>query len=945
MKNLLLLFRTLKNVIFGMSFILIALMPKIAAGQCPNTYVFTQGSGSTPAKITFNFEAGNGVADRDIACDFVRKNGGTGTDPCSGGYIIVNGIRYNYTGNNGGGNSAPIILTYTAATTVTNPPTNYQIAEGIGCGQTSDNGCLSIIFQDRETGQNCTSSNSYFTMILKDNNNCGPYSLVTSGNSVLVFGTASFTTGTYTTQTIKAGIYIFVFKDKNGIEHPFIYNHITQIGTCIRQSNLDIVKSITSYNPCAKAGDLITYSFVVTSDAPIASPYVYDDNIGYINVYTGDTNNDGILQVGEKWTFTATYTITQTDIDRGNVTNYAYARGTDSNGFPIFSDPDDATATLYQYPICLISSTVPADTVGIVYIDPLSTVDFCAPEGMKNYAWTGPFGFTSTQRCITVNDPGTYSVTITNANNCQSTCVLDLGYRQTQGCELVGPITVCPGSTSTYSTTTEINQGFTYNWSLKNNSNSATFTVASDQKSISVTSKTTCNTAYTVLLQIKNPGGRVVQECEVVVSVDDTQAPVFDPAPDAVTVSCIEDVPVMISLAWTDNCDDGGTVLGVDGPLVGGACGGTITRTWNISDACGNPAVTRTQIITVKDEIAPEITCLPNKSTSCPSVPVFDTPVIEDNCDPAPALVFADGDRVPLAYGRYSVTRTWRATDNCGNSSTCSQTITVEPCCNTAYAFRAGSSTCFLDKGFSSWGWTIQINSVGNYTIPLYGGAGGCDISKGQHIGNILVVVTKSGRTFLVTVTYNIFQGYGMNEANLYVGTDMFPLVKKIPTVSPGQYTKYSGALNMAITWSTSVPVSKTPFYLIAHAVVCSVPYVGYQATSTKLLSLSNNPGKLLIDAKATTDMEHGTDQLKVYPNPFTQRLYFDLQWHQTSHAKLEIFDIRGAKLTTLYDNPVEAGQFYRVEYAPEGVAPGMLFYRLVIGSEVINGKVLYQKQ
>jgi hypothetical protein len=60
-------------------------------------------------------------------------------------------------------------------------------------------------------------------------------------------------------------------------------------------------------------------------------------------------------------------------------------------------------------------------------------------------------------------------------------------------------------------------------------------------------------------------------------------------------------------LAWTDNCDAGGDVTGVDGPLVGGECGGTITRTWNVMDACGNPAATRTQIITVDDTSPPVI--------------------------------------------------------------------------------------------------------------------------------------------------------------------------------------------------------------------------------------------------------------------------------------------------------------------------------------------------
>ena len=120
---------------------------------------------------------------------------------------------------------------------------------------------------------------------------------------------------------------------------------------------------------------------------------------------------------------------------------------------------------------------------------------------------------------------------------------------------------------------------------------------------------------------------------------------------------------------------------------------------------------------------------------------------------------------------------------------------------------------------------------------------------------------------------------------------------------------------------------------------------VGVQYLDAGNIQVHANPTNLenkSAEVLFTDDMEHA---LKVYPNPFTHRLYFDLQWNQTSHALLEIFDIRGVKLTTLFDNTVEAGHFYRIEYAPGAVTPGMLMYRLVIGNEVINGKVLYQKQ
>jgi hypothetical protein len=84
---------------------------------------------------------------------------------------------------------------------------------------------------------------------------------------------------------------------------------------------------------------------------------------------------------------------------------------------------------------------------------------------------------------------------------------------------------------------------------------------------------------------------------------------------------------------------------------------------------------------------------------------------------------------------------------------------------------------------------------------------------------------------------------------------------------------------------------------------------------------------------------------VKAYPNPFSDRVFFDLKFAKGANAMLEIFDLRGAKLGTLLNQRVEAGQQYRLEYSPVDVAPGMLMYRLVVDGEVMNGRILYQKQ
>jgi hypothetical protein len=149
-----------------------------------------------------------------------------------------------------------------------------------------------------------------------------------------------------------------------------------------------------------------------------------------------------------------------------------------------------------------------------------------------------------------------------------------------------------------------------------------------------------------------------------IITVNDDIAPVFAAPPAAVTVQCIGDVPAPTMLAYTDNCDAAGSVLGTDGPLVGGNCGGTITRTWTTTDACGNVSIPVTQIITVNDDIAPVFAAPPAVVTvQCiGDVPAPTMLAYTDNCDAAGSVLGTDG---PLVGGNCggTITRTWTTTD------------------------------------------------------------------------------------------------------------------------------------------------------------------------------------------------------------------------------------------------------------------------------------------
>jgi len=84
---------------------------------------------------------------------------------------------------------------------------------------------------------------------------------------------------------------------------------------------------------------------------------------------------------------------------------------------------------------------------------------------------------------------------------------------------------------------------------------------------------------------------------------------------------------------------------------------------------------------------------------------------------------------------------------------------------------------------------------------------------------------------------------------------------------------------------------------------------------------------------------------LKVYPNPFGDKVYLEFASATDSHATLEITNILGQKVTTLMSQMVNKGELNRVEYEPTGEISGIYFYRLILDGNVQIGKLVYKKE
>ncbi|MHA7131971.1 DUF7507 domain-containing protein [Algoriphagus namhaensis] len=104
-------------------------------------------------------------------------------------------------------------------------------------------------------------------------------------------------------------------------------------------------------------GDEIQYqiTFANTGNITITNPVLEDPQVNDLTYVDGD-DGDGILQVGETWNYTASYTVTQEDIDNGEFKNTAGGTGTPSNGGPI-SGEGSVTVDAIQNPGWTITKT------------------------------------------------------------------------------------------------------------------------------------------------------------------------------------------------------------------------------------------------------------------------------------------------------------------------------------------------------------------------------------------------------------------------------------------------------------------------------------------------------------------------------------------------------------------------------------------------------------
>ncbi|SDJ46832.1 conserved repeat domain-containing protein [Frankineae bacterium MT45] len=196
--------------------------------------------------------------------------------------------------------------------------------------------------------------------------------------------------------------------------------------------NLELLKTVsaTALGSPPKAGDLLTYSFAATNNGNVTLTAVaITDQLAGISALTYTWPGvAGTLLPEQTVTATATYPITQADIEAGSVTNQAIANGTAPGAVPVQSDPATTEVPLTAAPALTLTKAVDASALstptavgdvltytftvkntGNLALTGVAVTDQLAGLSALTYTWPGAAGALAPGQSATAT--ATYAVT------------------------------------------------------------------------------------------------------------------------------------------------------------------------------------------------------------------------------------------------------------------------------------------------------------------------------------------------------------------------------------------------------------------------------------------------------------------------------------------------------------------------------------------------------
>lgn len=206
-----------------------------------------------------------------------------------------------------------------------------------------------------------------------------------------------------------------------------------------------------------------------------------------------------------------------------------------------------------------------------------------------------------------------------------------------------------------------------------------------------------CGGTITYTWDTTDPCGRPINYVQTI-TVEPAPEATFITPPSDMTISC-SDLGSLSApdLSFTNNESGACEIAGVVSPSQTGSadeCGGTITFTWDFTDACGRP-LNHVQTITV--EPTPEAAYISppgNLTISCSDLPSLSAPDLDytnnefGSCELSGTIAPVQSGSADECGG--TITFTWDFTDPCGRPINHVQTVTVDPAPEAAFTSLPG---------------------------------------------------------------------------------------------------------------------------------------------------------------------------------------------------------------------------------------------------------------
>jgi hypothetical protein len=404
------------------------------------------------------------------------------------------------------------------------------------------------------------------------------------------------------------------------------------------------------------------------------------------------------------------------------------------------------------------------------------------------------------------------------------------------------------------------------------------------------------------------------------IQVTDTTNPVLQNVPADVTIECGTALPAMPTGVFAiDNCDSNVevTIADVTSTI---PCGTQVHRIFRATDDCGNTHVA-VQLINIVDTTAPVISQGPADVTvNCTSIPQAAVLTAMDACQGSVAVVVSE---TVVGDCPYTITRTWTATDGCGNTSTRVQIITVVDTEDPSF------------NAFSAEVW-VPCDQLGEYLLTA---TDNCDsdvevtvvaqqLFSGGCLGTIFRTYQATDNCGNFVLAQQII--HPIDETlpqliNVPVGTTTITCGDALPAVPSNIYATDNCDADVTVNFTQTQTNEFCPYDVIR--TWTAVDQCGNTVTEQQVIHV--------------TVQVASTPHLSAYPNPSKDMMTVEISVPQTALVRSGIYDMTGKLVFPLINGNADGGRFYKFTVDTYNVESGSYYLMLQIGDDVLHEKLM----